>query len=178
MRRATCSASTASRFYWAVSSSICSALALVPLAPVVVLARAGHAVLHDGGDVQCVVEPAVAVAVEPVPVVVPGRHVDWCGAGVAGEVVPAGEPADVADLGALLSHSQPATPGRGSTPLMSHTKTAGSQLPSYPTGRLTHSLAGPRATASEQVASSATSAHRQMSAPGTRRIDALSSWQR
>jgi hypothetical protein len=53
----------------------------------------------------------------------------------------------------LLSHSQPTTPGRGSTPLMSHTKIAGSQLASYPTGRLTHSLAWPRADVSEQVAS-------------------------
>jgi hypothetical protein len=40
-------------------------LALVALAPVVVLARAGHPVLHDGGDVQGVVEAAVATAVEP-----------------------------------------------------------------------------------------------------------------
>jgi hypothetical protein len=37
---------------------------------------------------------------------------------------------------------------------MSHTKTAGSQLASYPTERLTHSLAGPRADVSQQVASS------------------------
>jgi hypothetical protein len=37
---------------------------------------------------------------------------------------------------------------------MSHTKTAGSQLASYPTERLTHSLAGPRADISQQVASS------------------------
>jgi hypothetical protein len=33
-----------------------------------------------------------------------------------------------------LSHSQPATPGRGSTPLVSHTKNVGSQFPSYPPG--------------------------------------------
>src|SRR4051794_39545800 len=61
-------------------------LALVALAPVVVLARAGHSGLGDGRDVQHVVEPAVAAAVEPVPVVVPGGHVDGRGAGVAGEV--------------------------------------------------------------------------------------------
>lgn len=35
---------------------------------------------------------------------------------------------------------------------MSHTEKAGSQLASYPTGRLTHSLAEPRAGLSEQVA--------------------------
>jgi hypothetical protein len=46
-----------------------------------------------------VVESAVAAAVEPVSVVVSGGHVDRCGAGVAGEVVPAGEPPDVAGLG-------------------------------------------------------------------------------
>lgn len=66
------------------------------LSPVVVLARAGHPVLHDGGDVQGVVEPAVAPAVEPVAVVVPARDVDGCGAGVAGEVRLGWEPPDVA----------------------------------------------------------------------------------
>jgi hypothetical protein len=45
-------------------------LALVALASVVVLTRPGYAVLNDGGDVQGMVEPAVAAAVEPVPVVV------------------------------------------------------------------------------------------------------------
>jgi hypothetical protein len=74
-------------------------LAVVALAAVVVRPRPWHPVLHDGGDVQGVVEPAVAAAVEPMSVVVSGGHVDRCGAGVAGEVVPAGEPADVSGLG-------------------------------------------------------------------------------
>jgi hypothetical protein len=74
-------------------------LALVALVSVVVLTGPGHAVLNDRGDMQRVVEPAVAAAVEPVAVVVSGGHVDRCGARVAGEVVPAAEPADVAGLG-------------------------------------------------------------------------------
>ena len=53
---------------------------MVAVAPVVVLAGAGHAVLHDCGDVQGVVEPAVAAAVEPVAVVVSAGDVDRCGA--------------------------------------------------------------------------------------------------
>jgi hypothetical protein len=55
-------------------------LALVTLAPVVVLTGTGHAVLDDGGDVECVVEAAVAAAVEPVAVVVPAGDVARCGA--------------------------------------------------------------------------------------------------
>ncbi len=38
---------------------------------------------------------------------------------------------------------------------MSHTETVGSQLASYPTERLTPSLAGPKADVSQQVAGSA-----------------------
>jgi hypothetical protein len=70
----------------------------LPLEPVVVLAVAGDTDLADRRNVQGVVEAAVAAAVEPVPVVVAGGHVDGCGAGVAGEVVAAGEAAHVADL--------------------------------------------------------------------------------
>ena len=74
-------------------------LALVALASVVVLTGPGHPVLHDGGDVQGVVEPPVPAAVEPVAVVVPAGDVDRCGAGVAGEVRLGREPSDVAGLG-------------------------------------------------------------------------------
>ena len=74
-------------------------LALVALAPVVVLAGTGRPVLHDGGDVQGVVDSTLSAAVEPVPVVVPGGHVDGCGTGVAGKVCLGWDPADVAGLG-------------------------------------------------------------------------------
>jgi hypothetical protein len=54
----------------------------------------------------------------------------------------------LSDKAMLLGHQR-----YGGLALMSHTKTAGSQFPSYPTERLTHSLAGPRADISQQVAS-------------------------
>ena len=54
--------------------------------------------LGDGGDVDGMVQPAVAGPVQPVPVLVPLRDSDWSRSGVAGEVVPGGEPGYVADL--------------------------------------------------------------------------------
>jgi hypothetical protein len=81
-------------------------LALVALAPVVVLAGAGHPGLGDGRDVQHVVEPAVAASVEPVPVVLPGGHVDGRGAGVAGEVRLGREPTHVDHLSEDLASTQ------------------------------------------------------------------------
>src|SRR4051812_45110707 len=86
------------------------------LAAVVVLAGPRVPDLSDGDDVQCVVEPAVAAAVEPVVDGVAAGSVDRGGAGVAGEVGPAGEPAHVTDLtqdrsgdDESLRHAQPDT---------------------------------------------------------------------
>ncbi len=80
--------------------------------------------------------------------------------GVGSAVSPGSDCSEVLVVGsrsAALSHSQPTTTGRGSTPLMSHTTIVGSQLAGHPAGRLTSSLAGPGAGTSQQVASSATS---------------------
>jgi hypothetical protein len=55
--------------------------------------------LDDGHDVQRPVDPAVAGAGEPVALLLAGGGVQGCGAVPGREVVPAGEPVDVADVG-------------------------------------------------------------------------------
>lgn len=60
--------------------------------------RAGIAGLAHCDGVQCRVELAVAAGVESVSDLVAAGGIEWCGAGVAGEVVGGGESSDVADV--------------------------------------------------------------------------------
>jgi hypothetical protein len=55
--------------------------------------------LADGGDVEDVVDPAVAGAGEPVADLGAGGGVERCGAGPGGEPVAVGDAGDVADVG-------------------------------------------------------------------------------
>ena len=63
--------------------------------------------LDDGHDVQHPVDPPVAGARQPVPLLLAGGGIQWRGAVPGREVVPAGEPVDVADVG-----EQPGRAGR------------------------------------------------------------------
>ena len=78
-------------------------LALGALAPVVGPSVGVKPQLGDRGDVDDVVDPAVPGPGEPVPVVLPGGHVQGCGAGPRGEPVAVGEPGDVADVGGSVA---------------------------------------------------------------------------
>jgi hypothetical protein len=68
------------------------------LAPVVGAAGGVVADLHDGGDVEHVVEPPVAGAGEPVADLLAGGRVDGGGAGPGGEVVAVGEAGHVTNV--------------------------------------------------------------------------------
>jgi hypothetical protein len=80
------------------------------LASVVGAALGVLAQLHDGGDVDDVVDPAVAGAGEAVADLFAGGRVQGCGAGPGGEPVAVGEAGDVADVG-----QDPGGPGRSDT---------------------------------------------------------------
>jgi hypothetical protein len=72
--------------------------------------------LGDCSDVDGMVQPPVPRSVESVPVLISRRHCDRSRSGVAGEVVPCGEPGYVTDFsedepGADSAH--PIDPGHG-----------------------------------------------------------------
>jgi hypothetical protein len=64
------------------------------------------AALGDGDAVQGAVELAVAAAVEAVALVFAGAGIEWCDAGVAGELRVGGEAVDWADLAEQLGCAQ------------------------------------------------------------------------
>ena len=70
-----------------------------------------HAALGDGDAVQGAVELAVAAAVETVALVFAGAGVEWCDAGVAGELRIRGEAVDRADLAEQFGGAQGSAAG-------------------------------------------------------------------
>ena len=74
------------------------ALAVGQLTRVVVAAGSGEDGLHVGGEVHGVVQLTVATPRQAVADGVAAGGLDWRSAGVAGEVIGAREPADVADV--------------------------------------------------------------------------------
>ena len=87
------------------------AVAGVASALVVVAAGSGADGLGVGVEVDGVVELAVAASGQSVTDDVAAAGFDRCGAGVAGKVVGAGEPADVADVAGALGGEHVADPG-------------------------------------------------------------------
>ena len=92
------------------SEGFVAAVAGVASALVVVAAGAGADGLGVGGEVDGVVELAVAVAGQSVTDDVAAAGFDGRGTRVAGEVVGAGEPADVADVAGDLGGEHVADP--------------------------------------------------------------------
>ena len=70
------------------------------------------AALGDGDAVEGAVELAVAAAVEAVALVFARAGVEWCNAGVAGELSVGGEAVDRADLAEQLRRAQGSTAGQ------------------------------------------------------------------
>ena len=93
------------------SEGFVAAVAGVASALVVVASGAGADGLGVGGEVDGVVELAVAAPGESVADDVATAGFDRCGACVAGKVVGAGEPADVADVAENLGGEHVADPG-------------------------------------------------------------------
>ena len=94
--------------------------------------RVGGRGLGDGDAVEGAVELAVAAAVEAVALVFARAGVEWCNAGVAGELSVGGEAVDRADLAEQLAALKGPQPGSSSRPTLASRQRADIRESSQP----------------------------------------------